>query len=219
MTCPSCGNQNRDGARFCGECGTSLEGSVPCAACGFDNPLGQRFCNGCGQALAAAPEPAAPPPDLRRYTPSHLADRIAASAGALEGERKQVTVLFADVQGSMDISESVDAETWRTVMDRFFALLSEGVQRFEGTVNKFTGDGAMALFGAPIAHEDHALRACYAALALRNELIGYGAELRRELGLNLAVRLGLNSGEVVVGNIGDDLQMDYTAIGHTVGLA
>jgi class 3 adenylate cyclase len=137
----------------------------------------------------------------------------------LEGERKQVTVLFADMKGSMDLSEQVDPEEWHKIMDRFFAILSEGVHRFEGTINQFTGDGIMALFGAPIAHEDHAQRACYAALHLQQRLSCYADELRLERGLNFSVRMGLNSGEVVVGKIGDDLRMDYTAQGHTVGLA
>jgi adenylate cyclase len=128
-------------------------------------------------------------------------------------------VLFADVKGSMDLAEQVDPEEWHKIMDRFFAILSEGVHRFEGTINQFTGDGIMALFGAPIAHEDHAQRACYAALHLQQELRGYADELRLKYGLGFSVRMGINSGEVVAGKIGDDLRMDYTAQGHTVGLA
>jgi class 3 adenylate cyclase len=153
------------------------------------------------------------------YTPKHLAEKILQSKSALEGERKQVTVLFADVKGSMELAEQVDPEEWHKIMDRFFAILSEGVHRFEGTVNQYTGDGIMALFGAPIAHEDHAPRACYAALHLQRELRRYADEVRLEHGLGFSVRMGLNSGEVVVGKIGDDLRMDYTAQGHTVGLA
>jgi class 3 adenylate cyclase/tetratricopeptide (TPR) repeat protein len=148
-----------------------------------------------------------------------LAEKIRAGRTALEGERKQVTVLFADVIGSMELAEQSDPEEWQRIMDRFFSILCDGVHRFEGTVDKFTGDGIMALFGAPIAHEDHARRACYAALHLQRELAAYAAELRRALGLSLAVRMGLNSGEVVVGQIGEDLAMEYTALGHTVGLA
>ncbi|HEY0631351.1 MAG TPA: adenylate/guanylate cyclase domain-containing protein, partial [Thermoleophilaceae bacterium] len=128
-------------------------------------------------------------------------------------------MLFADVMGSMELAEQSDPEEWRTIMARFFAILCEGVHRFEGTVDKFTGDGIMALFGAPVAHEDHARRACYAALHLQRELVSYAGELRRTKGLSFSVRTGLNSGEVVVGAIGDDLGMDYTAIGYTVGLA
>jgi class 3 adenylate cyclase/predicted ATPase len=155
----------------------------------------------------------------RDYTPKHLADRILQSKSALEGERKQVTVLFADVKGSMELAEQVDPEEWHRILDRFFQILTEGVHRYEGTISQYTGDGIMALFGAPIAHEDHAQRACYAALRLSDELRRYADELKREKGLGFLVRMGLNSGEVVVGKIGDDLRMDYTAQGHTVGLA
>jgi class 3 adenylate cyclase/tetratricopeptide (TPR) repeat protein len=172
-----------------------------------------------GGASSSAPPLAMPARDPRSYTPKHLAERILTSRSALEGERKQVTVLFADVKGSMDLAEQLDPEEWHKIMDRFFGILSEGVHCFEGTVNQFTGDGIMALFGAPIAHEDHAQRACYAALHLQQELRRYADEMRLQRGLNFFVRMGLNSGEVVVGKIGDDLRMDYTAQGHTVGLA
>ncbi|HEY2387710.1 MAG TPA: adenylate/guanylate cyclase domain-containing protein [Candidatus Binatia bacterium] len=188
---------------------------MQCAACGQSNPSGSRFCNACGAALA----PAVAAERARPDTPAHLAERILSGRSALEGERKQVTVLFADVKGSMDLAERVDAEEWHAILDRFFRILTEGVHRFEGTVNQYTGDGIMALFGAPLAHEDHALRACAAALHLRDEVRRWADELRTTRGLAFAVRMGLNSGEVVVGRIGDDLKMDYTALGHTVGLA
>jgi class 3 adenylate cyclase/tetratricopeptide (TPR) repeat protein len=136
-----------------------------------------------------------------------------------DAERKQVTVLFADVSGSMDLAEQEDPEEWREIMQRFFSLLAETVTRFEGTVDKFTGDGIMAVFGAPIAHEDHARRACYAALQMLDDVAGYAAELRREKGLNFSTRIGINSGEVVAGAIGGGGDSAYTAIGHTVGLA
>jgi class 3 adenylate cyclase len=182
---------------------------------------GERFCGRCGAELAApaSPAQAVPEREPRDYTPRHLADKILRSKSALEGERKQVTVLFADVKGSIELAEQMDPEEWHRVLDRFFQILADGVHRFEGTVNQYTGDGIMALFGAPIAHEDHAQRACYAALHLRDQLRGYANELRLDRGLSFAVRIGLNSGEVVVGKIGDDLRMDYTAQGHTVGLA
>ncbi|MEA2429951.1 MAG: hypothetical protein QOI19_424, partial [Thermoleophilaceae bacterium] len=176
-------------------------------------------CDNCGRALAAGAPAATEPPAPPSRLPEHLAAKIRAGRDALEGERKQVTVLFADVMGSMELAEQSDPEEWRTIMARFFAILCEGVHRFEGTVDKFTGDGIMALFGAPVAHEDHARRACYAALHLQRELVSYAGELRRTKGLSFSVRTGLNSGEVVVGAIGDDLEMDYTAIGYTVGLA
>lgn len=136
-----------------------------------------------------------------------------------DAERKQVTVLFADVSGSMDLAEQEDPEEWRAIMQRFFSTLAEAVTRFEGTVDKFTGDGIMAIFGAPIAHEDHARRACYAALQMLDDVAEYAAELRREKGLNFSTRIGINSGEVVAGAIGGGGGSSYTAIGHTVGLA
>jgi class 3 adenylate cyclase/tetratricopeptide (TPR) repeat protein len=135
-----------------------------------------------------------------------------------EAERKQVTVLFADVSGSMDLAEQEDPEEWRKIMQRFFSLLAESVTRFEGTVDKFTGDGIMAIFGAPVAHEDHARRACYAALQMLDDVAEYAGELRRAKGLNFSTRIGINSGEVVAGAIGGG-EGSYTAIGHTVGLA
>jgi adenylate cyclase len=136
-----------------------------------------------------------------------------------DGERKQVTVLFADVSGSMDLAEQQDPEEWRKIMQRFFSTLADAVTRFEGTVDKFTGDGIMAIFGAPIAQEDHARRACYAALQMLEDVAEYAAELRRGAGLNFSTRIGINSGEVVAGGIGAEGGGDYTAIGHTVGLA
>src|SRR6266566_10107124 len=218
MDCPSCGHPNREGARFCAECATPLVDTVTCPSCGTAHPPAARHCDSCGRALAGAGAPIAAP-DLRSHPPEHLAEKIRAGRATLEGERKQVTVLFADVMGSMELAEQSDPEEWRRIMGRFFSILCAGVHRFEGTVDKFTGDGIMALFGAPIAHEDHARRACYAALHLQHELADYAAELRRARGLSFSVRMGLNSGEVVVGAIGEDLAMEYTALGHTVGLA
>jgi adenylate cyclase len=186
----------------------------------------QRVAGRDGRVLAWAGGVSPPPTEIsnvdrapRDYTPKHLAEKILQSKSALEGERKQVTVLFADVKGSMELSEQLDPEIWHQILDRFFSILSEGVHRFEGTVNQYTGDGIMALFGAPIAHEDHAQRACYAALQLRGEISRYVTEVKRDHGVGFSTRMGLHSGEVVVGRIGDDLRMDYTAQGHTVGLA
>jgi class 3 adenylate cyclase/tetratricopeptide (TPR) repeat protein len=216
MLCPSCKHENRAGRKFCVHCGAALESSCP--SCGASSEPGERFCGECGKSIAGLSTPAAPP-DPRSYTPKHLAEKILTSRSALEGERKQVTVLFADVKGSMDLAEQLDPEEWHEILDRFFQILTGGVHRFEGTVNQYTGDGIMALFGAPIAHEDHAQRACYAALSLRDAMREYANEVRVRHGIPFGVRIGLNSGEVVVGRIGDDLRMDYTAQGHTVGLA
>jgi class 3 adenylate cyclase/tetratricopeptide (TPR) repeat protein len=190
----------------------------------------QRAAERDGDVLvwSADPGPSAPTTDTepavaerspRAYTPKHLADKILQSKSALQGERKQVTVMFADVKGSMELAEQLDPEEWHRILERFFELLTEGIHRFEGTVNQYTGDGIMALFGAPIAHEDHAHRACYAALHLRDAVRAHAAEVRARHGVPFGVRIGLNSGAVVVGKIGDDLRMDYTAQGHTVGLA
>jgi class 3 adenylate cyclase/tetratricopeptide (TPR) repeat protein len=151
--------------------------------------------------------------------PEHLARKLSAQAGELADEQKQVTVLFADVVGSMDLAEQTDPERWRTIMDRFFGLLADAVHRFEGTVDKFTGDGIMALFGAPIAHEDHAQRACFAALEMQRAVSEYSGELRRTDGISLSTRIGINSGDVIVGSIGEAGHLEYTAVGHTVGLA
>jgi len=203
-----------------------------CAQCGAELPTDARFCPQCAHPLAEPPSAAAssapPAIEVTQQTPKYLADKILQSKSALEGERKQVTVLFADVKGSMDLAEQLDPEQWSAIMQRFFTILAEGVERFEGFVDKFTGDGIMALFGAPIAHEDHAQRACFAALALRDALREFARDVKRRHGLDFATRIGLNSGEVVVGKIGsagtngqpgDALRMDYTAQGHTVGLA
>src|SRR5436853_375887 len=185
-----------------------------CPSCGHDLRPGARFCDACGHPVGGVA-----PPERRPHAPVHLAEKVLASRGRLEGERKQVTVLFADVKGSMELAERIDPEAWHRILDRFFTILADGVHRFEGTVNQYTGDGIMALFGAPIAHEDHAQRACWAALHLQHELRRYADEVRLAHGLGFSVRMGLNSGEVVVGKIGDDLRMDYTALGHSVGLA
>ena len=217
MRCWGCTAENPENAKFCLECGAQL--GHRCAACGAESPARAKFCLECGKPLGTASNPGPAPPEPRSYTPKHLAEKILTSRSALEGERKQVTVLFADVKGSMDLAEQVDPEKWHGILNRFFQIPPDGVHRYEGTINQYTGDGIMALFGAPIAHEDHAQRACYAALHLRDELRPYADELRIARGLSFSVRMGLNSGEVVVGKIGEDLRMDYTAQGHTVGLA
>ncbi|PYN71897.1 MAG: guanylate cyclase, partial [Candidatus Rokuibacteriota bacterium] len=157
---------------------------MSCPFCGHENPDGARFCNDCGARLAApatAPEP-------RSYTPRHLVEKILASKSALEGERKPVTVLFADVARSMELAERVDPEEWHRLLDRLFRILADGVHHYEGTINQYTGDGIMALFGAPIAHEDHAQRACAAALELARDLGALAEDVRRESGLDFAVR-------------------------------
>jgi len=188
---------------------------IECPKCKTQNPDSAKFCNQCGTRLGEA-SPAAP---RAAYTPRHLAEKVLRARGAMQGERKRVTVLFADIKGSTKLAEQAGAEAWHGILDRFFAILSEAVHRYEGTVNQYTGDGIMALFGAPIAHEDHAQRACFAALAMQAEVRRFADDLRLKQGLNLTLRVGLNTGEVIVGRIGDDLRMDYTAQGLTVNLA
>ena len=170
MFCPQCRHGNESDSQFCENCGSPLVRA--CRSCGRELKPTARFCPGCGGATQEGVAGAAPISSdvahAARLHPKHLADKILQSKSALEGERKQVTVLFADVKGSMELAEQLDPEQWHAILDRFFAILTDGVHRFEGTVNQYTGDGIMALFGAPIAHEDHAQRACYAALHLRD---------------------------------------------------
>src|SRR5262245_48443315 len=183
-----------------------------------------------GKVLVWASAPASEPPsaplpatDQERvplsYTPPYLAEKILTSRSALEGERKQVTVLFADIKGSTELIQDLDPEAAQQLLDPALHHMMDAVHRFEGTVNQVLGDGIMALFGAPLAHEDHALRACYAALAMQTAMRAYTEEVRRRRGLELRMRVGLNAGDVVVRAIGNDLYMDYSAVGETTVLA
>ncbi|MFC1833766.1 adenylate/guanylate cyclase domain-containing protein [Thermodesulfobacteriota bacterium] len=218
MNCPNCGSANPDGAKFCNECGNQMQSACP--ECGKTNQPGSKFCNECGHDLRKPKEAA--PIDYDRpksYKPKFLAEKILTSRSAIEGERKLVTVMFADVAGFTAMSEKLDPEEVHEIMDGCFRILMDEIHRFEGTVNEFTGDGVMALFGAPLAHENHAQRACQSALAAQKALVPYAGKLRREYGVDFKVRIGLNSGPVVVGTIGDDLRMDYTAQGDTANLA
>src|SRR3954469_3318579 len=215
MICPACRRENPTDARFCTRCGKALE--LRCGACQTTNTADSRFCKGCGQSLATVSAPATvpAPPAPEAYTPKHLAERILTSRAALEGERKQVTVLFADLKGSMELLADRDPEDARAILDPVLERMMGAVHRYEGTVNQVMGDGIMALFGAPIAHEDHAVRACYAALAMQTTVQQYAAEVQRTHGVPIQIRVGVNAGEVVVRAIGNDLHMDYSAIGQT----
>ena len=215
MLCPRCRQPNPPAARFCSNCGANL--AVACPACGSGNAPGSRFCNECGEALSSPA--AAPRVAPESYTPKHLAARILTSRGALEGERKQVTVLFADLKGSMELLAERDPEEARHLLDPVLERMMEAVHHYEGTVNQVMGDGIMALFGAPLAHEDHALRACYAALRMQERVRRYGDEMQRAHGVPIQIRVGLNSGDVLVRAIGSDLHMDYSAVGQTTHLA
>ena len=220
MQCPQCQHENSATAKFCEECGQLLR--ARCPACGFEPAPSAKFCPECGQRLTP-PTPAAVSPvafaPSQAYTPPHLAEKIRMSKSVLEGERKQVTVLFADLKGSMELLADRDPEEARQILDPVLERLMAAVHRYEGTVNQVMGDGIMALFGAPVAHEDHAVRACYAALAMQEAMRRYAQEVRRTHGLAVQIRVGLNSGEVVVRAIGTDLHMDYSAIGQTTHLA
>src|SRR6267378_3412897 len=220
MKCPRCQAENRDGARFCRECGATF-GAV-CSGCGAKVEAGSKFCDGCGASLAATSVPATissrfASPEL--FIPKHLAEKILTSKAALEGERKQVTVLFADLKGSMELLAERDPEEARQLLDPVLERMIEAVHRYEGTVNQVMGDGIMALFGAPIAHEDHAVRACYAALRMQETVTRYGDEMQRSHGVPVQIRVGLNAGAVVVRAIDSSLHMDYTAVGQTTHLA
>jgi class 3 adenylate cyclase/tetratricopeptide (TPR) repeat protein len=220
MKCPRCQAENREGARFCRECGATFGGV--CSSCGAKVEAGSKFCDGCGASLAAIPVPGLGPSRFaspESYTPKHLAEKILTSKNALEGERKQVTVLFADLKGSMELLADRDPEEARKLLDPVLERMMEAVHRYEGTVNQVMGDGIMALFGAPLAHEDHAVRACYAALRMQESVKRYGEGVFRRFGVPVEIRVGLNSGEVVVRAIGSDLHMDYTAVGQTTHLA
>ena len=233
MLCAACRHDNPDRAKFCLECGARLAPSCP--RCGTELPAGAKFCLECGHRVAP-PEAAATPaagqvpasapsatPDfgtrLVSYTPKHLAEKILKSRSALEGERRQVTVLFADLAGFTTLAERLDPEEVHRLIERCFELITAEVHRFEGTINQYTGDGVMALFGAPIAHEDAPRRAVHAALGIQRALRDYSPELEATGGPAIRMRIGLNTGPVVVGRIGDDLRMDYTAVGDTTNLA
>jgi len=217
MKCPRCRHDNPPQSSFCLECGTRL--TLTCGSCGADLPSGSKFCNNCGTPVqpSAASRPRFASPDA--YTPKHLAEKILTSKSALEGERKHVTVLFADLKGSMELLADRDPEEARRLLDPVLERMMEAVHHYEGTVNQVMGDGIMALFGAPVAHEDHAVRACYAALRMQRSINLYAEELQRRGGTPVLIRVGLNSGEVVVRAIGSDLHMDYTAVGQTTHLA
>ena len=216
MKCPNCRHENPTEARFCEACAAPL--ARVCANCGSQVSATAKFCSQCGEPLKpAVAEPRFSSP--RSYTPQHLVDKILIGRAALEGERKQVTVLFADIKGSMEMLADRDPEDAQKLLHGVLERMIEAVHRYEGTVNSVMGDGIMALFGAPLAHEDHAVRACYAALRIQENITRYSDEVQRSYGVPLMIRVGLNSGEIVISAIGNDLHMDYTVVGQTAHLA
>ena len=222
MKCTKCGHDNRPGAKFCEECAAAF--ARACANCSSPLSPVAKFCSECGHPAGQASPVTSSSPATRfgtpeAYTPKHLAEKILTSKAALEGERKLVTVLFADLKGSMDLFADRDVEEARHILDPVIDHMMEAVHRFEGTVNHVLGDGIVALFGAPVAHEDHAVRACYAALRMQENVKRYAEGVRRNEGLPIQIRVGLNSGEVVVRSIGSDLRMEYTVVGQTTNVA
>jgi class 3 adenylate cyclase/tetratricopeptide (TPR) repeat protein len=216
MKCLRCQHENPATAKFCEECAAPL--TPACPSCGSQVSPTAKFCPDCAhplKSLTGHPRFASP----ESYTPKHLAEKILTSRGALEGERKHVTVLFADLKGSMELLADRDPEEARKLLDSVLALMMEAVHHFEGMVNEARGDGIMALFGAPLAHEDHAIRACYAALRMQEAVNRHADEVRRREGVLVQIRVGINSGEVVVRSMGSDLRMEYSAIGRTTHMA
>jgi class 3 adenylate cyclase/tetratricopeptide (TPR) repeat protein len=218
MKCPECQFDNREGARFCSECGNRFE--LTCPECNTKIRAGSKFCDECGYDFKKPQD--APSIDVSKpqsYTPKFLADKILSSRSSIEGEHKLVTVLFADVANYTSITETLDPEEVHQIMDGLFKILMDEIHKYEGTINQFTGDGIMAIFGAPVSHEDHAQRACYAALAVQRAMADFSEKLKDEKDIDFKIRIGINTGPVVVGSIGDDLRMDYTALGDTTNLA
>jgi class 3 adenylate cyclase len=230
MHCTSCGSENQEGMKFCNECGSPLRSRCP--RCGFDNPPRAKFCGECGVSLTAKPSVLSPESRVRspqppiHYTPPHLAERIRAEQAAMEtrgvtdGERKTITALFADLKGSTALIEGLDPEEARAIIDPALHIMMDAVHRYEGYVAQALGDGIFALFGAPLAHEDHPQRALYAALRMQEEMQRYSDQSRLKGGLPLHMRVGINTGEVIVRSIRkDDLHTDYVPVGHSTNLA
>jgi class 3 adenylate cyclase/tetratricopeptide (TPR) repeat protein len=217
LKCPHCQHENQPQAKFCEECAAPL--ARTCPNCGTQLSATAKFCHECAHPVTGSVVMQGRFASPKTYTPKHLAEKILTSKSSLEGERKQVTVLFADTKGSMELLADRDPEEARKILDPVLVHMMEAVHRYEGTVNQVMGDGIMALFGAPVAHEDHAVRACYAALRMQESVKRYAEGVRRTEGIPVQIRVGLNSGEVVVRSIGSDLKMDYTAVGQTTHLA
>ncbi len=218
MKCPNCSFENPPEMNFCGKCGTPLVRECP--KCSHKNPPDFKICEKCGERLDIDIElPSYANRSPRDYTPPFLAEKVLKIRSSLEGERKLVSVLFADVAGFTSIAEKLDPEDVHEIMDGCFEILGQEIHSAGGTINQYTGDGVMALFGAPVAHEDHIRRACYAALQVQKRLKDYASDLEKAYGINFEMRIGIHTGPVVVGAIGDNLRLDYTAVGDTTNLA
>jgi len=222
MLCTGCGAENDNGARFCSQCGKPA--ATACNACGAQLPAGARFCSNCGNqvgGVAAGTEDPTTEPDLARYVPRELLERLEASraGGGMTGERRIITILFCDVKGSTAAAAKLDPEEWAEIMNAAFAHLIEPVYRYQGTLARLMGDAILAFFGAPIAHEDDPQRAILAALAIVREIGPFKRSVKQKWGFDFDVRVGINTGLVVVGEVGSDLRLEYTAMGDAVNLA
>ncbi|HEA67882.1 MAG TPA: hypothetical protein ENI07_13825 [Desulfobacterales bacterium] len=230
MNCPKCQYENPEDANFCNGCGHKLE--LACPECGKVNPPGSRFCNGCGHNLTLPSEslPKPSPKELsfdekldkiQRYLPKGLTEKILSQRDRIEGERKQVTVMFCDLEGFTGLSEKIDPEEVYSIMDQVYEILIHKVHDYEGTVNEMTGDGIMALFGAPIALEDAPQRAIRSAYAIHREMSRFNDRMKQEKGNlpPLKMRIGIHTGPVVVGTLGNNLRVEFKAVGDTVNLA
>jgi len=226
MKCPKCQFDNREGVKFCEKCGARME--LVCPSCGAKIPLDRQFCGECGHNLSLPSEPSRKDLSLdeklakiQRYLPKGLTEKILAQRGKIEGERKQVTVLFCDMEGFTTISDKLGPEEAYSIMDQVYELLIHKVHDYEGTVNEMTGDGIVALFGAPIALEDAPQRAIRSALAIHREMARFSDKLKQEgKGIRpLKMRIGINTGPVIVGTLGNDLRVEFKAVGDTVNLA
>jgi len=215
MRCLKCGSENPGGKRFCGDCGAALANKCP--QCGVENPPEKKFCGDCGATLSAGTLAS-----TVRARPDASAIRVTSGAPpeSLDGERKTVTALFADIKGSMDLMEDLDPEEARALVDPAIKLMIDAAHRYDGYIVQSTGDGIFALFGAPLAHEDHPQRALYAALRMQEEMSRYSTKLREAGNPPLEARVGINTGETVVRSIKTgDAHTEYTPIGHSTSLA
>jgi class 3 adenylate cyclase len=226
MLCPKCQFDNVDGMNFCGKCGTKLE--IFCPHCNFGNPGGYDFCGKCGYKLSFPSETVTKdlPFDekltkIQKYLPKGLTEKILSQRDRIEGERKQVTVMFCDMEGFTHLSEKLGPEEIYAIMDKVYEILIHKVHDYEGTVNEMTGDGIMALFGAPIALEDAPQRAIRSSLSIHSEIAKFNEELKQEKDNipPIKMRIGVHTGPVVVGTLGNDLRVEFKAVGDTVNLA
>jgi class 3 adenylate cyclase len=226
MQCPKCQFENREGAKFCIECGNKLE--ISCSKCGHLNPSESKFCEECGSKLGLPPDQT--PKELsfdekltkiQKYLPKGLTEKILSQKNRIEGERKQVTVMFCDMEGYTSLSELLGIEDAYSIMDQVYEILIHKVHDYEGTVNEMTGDGIVALFGAPVALEDAPQRAIRSSLAIHREMAKFSDTLKQEKkdAPPVKMRIGIHTGPVVVGTVGNDLRVEFKAVGDTVNLA